>query len=807
MELFTDSINHLQVPGEGPLDAKIAIIGEAAGTREREQRRPFVGNSGQELNKLLHSNGLIRSDLYLTNVIKEQPPGNDISQFIKIDKKGTWVSPKAEMYLELLKEELSQCQANVLVPMGNTALWALTGLIGILKWRGSVLESSLLPGRKIVPTIHPRAVLPPTGVYLWRYLIGFDLRRAKKESEFPEIRSSNDDLIVAPNFTLAESCLQHILVGATTVDVDIEVMRGHVSCIGFAWEDEITTHALCIPFLGAEGNYYSPDQEASLWKFITRIMEDPLLIKRGQNILFDSFFLLQKHGIRTTNMLDTMIAQGIALPDFPKGLDFIASVYTDLPYYKDEGKQWKKLTVDWKQLWEYNCKDTLATRHAWPKLLKELEQQHNLPTYERQAAILEPLAFMQQRGIRIDSKGLSEAHQSVEKALEETTQQLYSLCGFELNPNSPAQLRRYFYETLGLAPYKNRKTKNDSVNADALKRLARKGRKEASILLEIRKLSKLKGTYLEIKFDEDQRLRCSYNPVGTESGRLSSSQTIFGTGANLQNIPYEIRNYMLFDAGYIGYNIDLSQAENRIVAYVGPVPEMMRAFEENWDVHKLTAAMIYSKPLEDISSEERQWGKRANHGLNYDLGFRTFALYYEIDEASARFIVDRYHQAYPGVRQGYHQQVRQMLSTSRTVTNCMGRNRVFLDRWGDELFKSAYSFIPQSTVADIINERGLSYIYQNQSDFSPVELLLQIHDSIVFQIPRSVPLAHHAAILWKIKKSLETPLKWKLQTFSIPAEIELSTRHMGKGVGGLVKIQSTSEQKLLDDLTTILGRL
>jgi DNA polymerase-1 len=324
-------------------------------------------------------------------------------------------------------------------------------------------------------------------------------------------------------------------------------------------------------------------------------------------------------------------------------------------------------------------------------------------------------------------------------------------------------------------------------------------------LLEIRKLAKLKGTYLEIKYDEDQRLRCSYNPVGTESGRLSSSQTIFGTGANLQNIPYEIRNYMLFDEGYIGYNVDLSQAENRIVAYVGPVPEMMRAFEEGWDVHKLTAAMIYSKPLDDISAEERSWGKRANHGLNYDLGFRTFALYYEIDEASARFIVDRYHQAYPGVRQGYHQQVRQMLSTNRTVTNCLGRNRVFLDRWGDDLFKSAYSFIPQSTVADIINERGLTYVYQNQDLFAPVELLLQIHDSIVFQIPRSIPLSHHASMLWKLKKSLETPLKWKLNQFSIPADIQLSTGHMGKGHGGLKDVpKATSEEELLQNLSTLL---
>jgi DNA polymerase-1 len=415
---------------------------------------------------------------------------------------------------------------------------------------------------------------------------------------------------------------------------------------------------------------------------------------------------------------------------------------------------------------------------------------------------------MQHRGIRIDVQGMKLAHASVESALSDLTSQFHSICGKDINPNSPAQLKKYFYGDLNLKPYKNRKTGGDSINVDALKRIARKGYKEAALLLEIRKLSKLKGTYLEIQLDEDNRLRCSYNPVGTGSGRLSSSQTIFGTGANLQNIPYDIRNFMLFDEGYIGYNIDLSQAENRIVAFVGPVPEMMRAFNEGLDVHRLTAGLVYSKPPQEVTAEERQWGKRANHGLNYDLGYRAFALYYEIDEGSAKFIVDRYHQAYPGVRQSYHIQIKQMLSENRTVTNCLGRRRVYLDRWGDELFKTAYSFIPQSTVADIINERGLSYIYNNQDLFPSVELLLQIHDSIVFQIPRSVPLQEHARMIWLIKSQLETPLKWKLNTFTIPADLQFSLGHMGKGPTGLKGVpRPGSEEELYQSLETLVNRL
>jgi uracil-DNA glycosylase family 4 len=796
-----ERLDYIPVPGEGPLDAKICIIGEAAGTNETKLRRPFVGASGDELNRILQQVGITRSSCYITNVIKEQPPGNDISHFVRLDAKSQVITnSKTNFYLMFLEQELASCSANVFITMGNTALWALTERVGILKWRGSILESSLLPGRKVVPTIHPRAVLPPTGVYLWRYNIAHDLRRAKEESEFPELRMDQLETIVAPDFYAARAFLERC-AGADIVDIDIEIYKDQVSCIGFSYQPDV---AMCIPFVDESGNYWNPEQEAEIWRAIAILLETRTVKKRGQNILFDIYFLLHRHGIRTCNIEDTMIAQGIAFPDFPKGLDYISSVHTRIPYYKDEGKRWNRIIGGWKQLWYYNCKDVLSTQKAWPSLETELRTQRNFPTYERQRNIVEPLAFMQERGIRMNVFALRSAAESVEREVAEMTEKFYSFCGAGINPNSPKQLKDYFYRVKSYIPYKNRKTGAISVNADALKRLARKGSVEAQILLEIRKLSKLKDTYLDVQLDEDSRLRCSFNPVGAESGRLSSSRTIFGTGTNLQNIPYEVRQFMLFDEDYIGYEIDLSQAENRIVAYVGNVVEMMRAFEAEQDVHKLTAGLIYQKAIDEVSPGERQWGKRANHGLNYDLGYRTFALYYEISENDAKYIVDRYHQAYPGIRQSFHIQVRQMLSVNRTVVNCMDRRRLFLDRWGDELFKSAYSFIPQSTVADIINERGINYIYYN-SDFAPIELLLQIHDSIVFQIPRTLPLDDHASLLWRIKRYLETPLRWKSNSFVIPAEIKASSGHMGKGSGGFKELPSSSPDALSRSLLAMFS--
>jgi hypothetical protein len=170
---------------------------------------------------------------------------------------------------------------------------------------------------------------------------------------------------------------------------------------------------------------------------------------------------------------------------------------------------------------------------------------------------------------------------------------------------------------------------------------------------------------------------------------------------------------------------------------------------------------------------ERFWGKKANHGLNYDLGYKTFAFLYEIPEVEARFIVDRYHTAYPGIRQ-YHNWIRAQLSKDRTLTNAYGRRRLFLDRWGDELFKEAYSFIPQSTVADKLNRDGLIFCYENQSWSRPIQLLNQVHDSLVFQINyKDFTYMQMAEALLRLRDSLQSPIDWRGTQFSIPADLEV----------------------------------
>lgn len=781
------------VPPEGDLQtAKIMLVGEQPGKSEVQNRRPFIGPSGRELNECLLAVGVPRTTCYITNYAKDFD--NHVSRYARMTVDGPSYSREGLLYQRLLLEhEVRKTSAKVIVPMGNAALMALTERTGITKWRGSVIESHLVPGKFIVPTIHPATIIPPKNVYLNKFLIQFDLMKAKRIAE-SGFRRKNRRLVILPSFNQTMEYLaklEKVGHGSRIVYFDIEINKSEeVSCISFAYRDD---EAISIPFLKADGDYYSIEQETEIWKKIATILENPRIRKCGQNISFDTHFLLRRYGIKAVNLEDTMIAQRIIMPEYPIGLDFITSVWTDHEYYKDEGKKYFAAGYS-DQLWRYNATDSLMCAEAFPKQLKKIKQQGNDETYERQRSLVPPLVYMQERGIRVDLVGMAKRATTLEEEIGELQEELDTLAGCSLNPKSPKQLQAYFYGKKGHPAYKNRKTGSPTTDAMAMKRLARKGVKEAKIILDIRKRRDIISRYLNPnKVDEDGRIRCSFNPVGTKFSRLSSSANIFGTGTNMQNWPHDILQYLLFDEGYIGYTIDLSQAENRIVAYVGNVGPMIDAFEGGKDVHSLTAALIFQKhidqvtredgtcPLGDGTHSERFWGKKANHGLNYDLGYKTFALYYEIPERDARFIVERYHMAYPGVRNNFHALVRRMLRNGRTITNLLGRKTVFMDKWGDSLFKEAYSCIPQGSVGDIINERGVNYIYYDEFTFGPVELLLQVHDDIKFQIPRSLGWREHARILLDIKRSLETPLKtYDGREFVIPADITVCPINFAK---------------------------
>jgi DNA polymerase-1 len=788
-----------RVPPEGRKDAKLIIVGEAPGSTEAYKGRPFVGKAGQLLDTILLSTGISRSSCYITNVVKERPYKNNIGQFLNFKRNSVEETDEYKCYEKELFEELKQVESHVIVALGKVPLYALTGKEKITKERGSLLKPKPgigLDDKIIIPAIHPAACLRQ---YIFKIMLMFDFGRIKKviETPFEKINIDQEELhkriITNPSVSQAKNWIAEYskksLITGTPISFDIEVINLEVASIGLSYWNDNEKTAISIAFKEGK-DLYSPESELELMIAIGRLLEDSSIKKLGQNLMFDIDFLFRKYGIRTQNIEDTMLAQAILTPDLPKGLDFICSIYTNIPYYKDEGKIWKGVGGNFEEFWLYNGKDCIVCSIAWPKLKEDLKKQGNWETYQRQRDVIIPLVYAQNRGINIDMEKLKLVYKETEEKIKILQKELNELAGRELNPNSPKQLKTYFYVEKNFTPYRSQG--KITTNELAMKRIVRKGSKEASIVVEIRKLRKLLGTYYDpAKVDSDGRLRTNFQPVGTLNGRLSSRETIFGTGMNVQNVPGVMKKYMIFDPGYIGYEIDLGQAENRLVAYFSNEHSMIQAFENNVDIHSQTGAMIYKHAMgEEISISEikrqhnegikaplgngsrswRYWGKQANHGLNYDEGYKTFSLRNEIPEKDGKLIVDTYHKTYPGVRQ-WHKRIIKELGKNRTLINPFGRKRKFLDRWGDQMFKQAYNYKPQSTVADIINLYGVEYSWREMPEY--FELINQVHDSIVFQIPTSIPLKHHAELIRQMINSLETPITIQTGTFVIPAELSV----------------------------------
>jgi uracil-DNA glycosylase family 4 len=801
------NLTQFQVPPEGPLSAAICLCGEAGGADEALKHRPFVGRTGTEvLEPCLSSAGLMRGSLYITNVIKEHPRNNVIEEFIDLERKTVWESSEYLQYLGILREELSRFQGNVIVALGDVALYALTGHRGILRRRGSVYPSTLIPGKKVLACLHPASALRQ---YSWKYLIIRDLQIAKEESGYPEIRlpkrTLRIDLSVSEFLEYIDTCVSQ---GECGFDIESN-LAGQVTRFGIALSP---TDAVSFPTVWKGHSYLNPEQELEVTQAVCRLIENRDVVKIGQNLTYDASVMWWQYGSVMRNIEDTMIAGTIINPDyskgsdlpsrtgknkkrgFPVGLAFLASFYTREPYWKDEGKQWKEGIFDDEEYSLYNAKDAAVTWEVWNAQKEELVRMGNWETYKRQRDTFYPLLYASVRGRNFDKDLSLELRKEAVRIIDLRMEELHNLCGFDLNPNSHKQVKEYFYGRLGLKAYKSRKTKSVSVDEEALSRLATKGYNEANLILEIRELKKLIGTYYDATLGSDGRMRTSYNPAGTETGRTSSAGFLASEeGTNLQNQPPSMKRCFISDRDCILVEMDKARAENTIVAYISEDPNMLRAIREGIDMHSLTASSIYNKPIEEISRtagsskymggnySERDDGKHSNHSFNYYLSAEGFSLRYKTLKSNAVRIRDGYFRLYKNVPAVFWAYVQNEIRTHRSLTNLLGRTKLFLERMGrhegDDIFRTGYAFIPQSTVADMII-LGKNKVWElTEAGVLSGELLGETHDSITMQFPiRSLFSGEMAQDLHMIRAAMEPELIWKYSRFVVGTDMKIGLR-------------------------------
>ncbi len=449
----------------GPRDADVLLVGEAWGSSEAREQRPFVGASGEILNKILAQAGLNRGDILCTNIMDQQPPQNKMTHFFHPtrDARATGQPCVSGLYpsLELLRgrkkihEQIFSHPRKLVIALGNYPLWALTEDCfsiadkegfkvpsGITAWRGSQLyvgdrnvgapatvggemdqSGGALPGENgpahgpdmgvgtvaLMPTYHPAALIRK---WDWRPALLHDIRNRAKIALEGDWSPPKYNFTIRPSFAVTEYFLHDILLmlkdKETILAVDLETRGPHIACIGIGWNK---THAFCIPLMQVEGgkSYWTIDEEFTIIKMLRTILFHKNARIIGQNWLYDMQYIKREWDVTATPYADTMVMQHLCWPGTPKGLAYISSMYCSYHrYWKDEGKTWDE-GVPEDQLWTYNCKDCVTTFEAHEelsKLIQHLGFKRQLDLQMRQVSMI---FNMIHRGVKVDTKRRAEA--------------------------------------------------------------------------------------------------------------------------------------------------------------------------------------------------------------------------------------------------------------------------------------------------------------------------------------------------------------------------------------------------------------
>lgn len=747
---------------------RVMIVGEApSGEEEAAKLRTgkdsfFIGSGGELLNELLAAVGVDRAtDCYVSNVARERPPNNDIGEFF-FDAKRTEPKKPVVEGITVLGQEIRAYNPDVILALGNTPLWALTNNRSVSKWRGSQLETSAVQhvelGKpyKVVPTYHPSAVLRQ---YTWYKDTLHDFRRAVDWAN--GLRQAREKRIATrPSLTQVLSVLSYLESEAAAckqfqLSCDIETRFGHIACFGIAWSRD---DAISIPLISKYGHYWHEWEEQAIIKTICRLINHPSVVLIGQNYSYDTQYTAKWWGLKGKLWMDTMVAHGLCFPGTQRGLDYLASLYAEhYVYWKDEGKLFNLETMDEDRLWYYNGLDACYTYEAAQELdtlidTFGLREQHNFMLQQ-----FDMVLSMMLRGVRRDDDLQSELLLDCLLEIGKRQQLTTNLIGHYINPRSPKQLQSLFYSDLKQTPIKSRKGKrNVTTDEDALLLIAKRepllGRL-CHAITEQRSLSSAVSVITK-RVDTDKRVRCSYDLVGTVTFRYASYENAFGTGTNLQNITAgrtssetglhipNLRRLLAPDPGKLFVDVDLQSADLLVVIWEADDESLKAAVREGLDLHLCNARDVFSLPysiddlrdpsllkrIKETYHAQRQFTKVFVHATDYGGKARTVAGAVGLPVREVEQHQRTWFKKHPGI-EDWHRRTERSLAESRSVSNKFGFRVIFFDHV-ETLLPEALAWVPQSTVALTIDKAAVN-LHEHRKD---VELLLQVHDSLDFQV-------------------------------------------------------------------------
>ncbi len=522
-------------------------------------------------------------------------------------------------------------------------------------------------------------------------------------------------------------------------------------------------------------------------KKLKKILEDPSIKKIGQNIKFD-FIVLYKCGITLSSMEDTMLMSYVL--DAGKNrhnMDTLSEIHLGhktISFKEMVGTGKKEINfseVELDKAKDYAAEDADITFRLYKKFIKNLKSEKMINIYEIfEKPLIKILAFMEIEGVEIDSMFLKSLSSKFEKKIQKLEKEVFKISKKVFNIASPKQLGEIIYNDLKIAGLKKTKKGSYATSASVLEDLAFKGHEFPKLILDWRQVSKLKNTYSDALPEHlnpnTKRVHTSFLLAATTTGRLASSDP------NLQNIPIksedgkDIRKAFTAKKGHLLISADYNQIEMRILADLADVKELKKAFKNKEDIHSLTASQIFNIDIKKVNQDHRRKAKAINFGIIYGISQYGLAKQINVSNYEAEEFLNSYFAKFPEIKV-YMDNTIKFCRKSGYVNNIFGRRSHF-NGINDKNFnvrnfqeRAAINAPIQGSASEVMRLAMIRLDKKlSEEKNSNSKMLLQIHDELIFEIPKK----DEKVMIKLIEKEMTSVALSDYHSFSTPLTVDIN---------------------------------
>ncbi len=568
----------------------------------------------------------------------------------------------------------------------------------------------------------------------------------EQEAEMESRRLTWKDL--NPTYHLVETAEERRELIATLAEAPVLCLDTETTST-----DAMNARLVGLSFATREGEaWYVPVTEAGIAEEFRPVYENPRSLKVGQNLKYD-LTVLEGYGIGLAGeMFDTMLAHYLISPELHHGMDYLAEIYLNYQTIHIEeligprGKKQKNMAdLPPEDVYVYACEDADVTLKLKRALEKELRAKGLESLFrEVEMPLMPVLARMERNGVRIDTEGLKETSRLYTRQMKEIEQEIHNQAGGAFNISSPRQVGELLFDRLKIsANPKRTKTGQYETSEEVLESLRHK-HPIVELILEFRGLKKLLSTYIDslpsLINPQTGHIHTSFNQAIAQTGRLSSSNP------NLQNIPVrgeqgkEVRKAFVPEPGEEFFSADYSQIELRLMAHLSGDKNLIDDFCAGHDIHAATAAKIFHKAIEEVSSDERRSAKTANFGIIYGISAFGLAERLGCSRKEAKQLIDDYFDTYPGVKRYMEKSIE--TARQRGYTETLFHRRLVLPDINSHnavvrgyAERNAINAPIQGTAADIIKIAMIRIDRRMREERVRSKMILQVHDELNFSVP------------------------------------------------------------------------